>query len=124
MPCRNSIRAVIACSLSALFVAGCASFSSTNKSETSYQSPVRLAQFKIERDRGSGDKVLMVLALSGGGSRAAYLSAMTMLRMEKVFAGEELYLSTQEQMRVQDAAQVTVRDGRTSLVRVGRHPPK
>jgi NTE family protein len=92
LPCRNSIRTIIAYSLSALFVAGCASFSSTNKSETSYQSPVRLAQFKIERDRGSSDNVLMVLALSGGGSRAAYLSAMTMLRMEKVFAGEGIDL--------------------------------
>ncbi len=90
LSCRNSFRTIVACAVTALFLAGCANYSSTNKGETPDQSPVRLAQFKIEGE--SRDKVLMVLALSGGGSRAAYFSAMTMLQMEKVFSPEGINL--------------------------------
>ncbi|MGP8199077.1 MAG: patatin-like phospholipase family protein, partial [Limisphaerales bacterium] len=41
------------------------------------------ATFEIQQPRGEKD-VLVVLCLSGGGSRAAWFSAATMLRLEKV----------------------------------------
>lgn len=45
------------------------------------------ASFLVKPDRGKKD-MLMILAFSGGGSRAAYWSASTMLRLEQVFNGK------------------------------------
>jgi len=57
-----------------LFVQGCSSFSHTNKRLG--QEPLQTkATFKITQDRGeTQQKVLFILSLSGGGSRAAYFS--------------------------------------------------
>ncbi len=52
------------------------------------------ASFIVKPDRGD-PKMLMVLALSGGGSRAAYWSASVMLRLEQVFKDEQLNLLQQ-----------------------------
>ena len=51
------------------------------------------ASFTLAQDRGqwadkSGGKTLFVLALSGGGSRAAYWSAAAMLRLKTLFADQ------------------------------------
>ena len=47
------------------------------------------ATFEIQQPRGEKD-VLVILCLSGGGSRAAWFSAATMLRLEKVVDGINL----------------------------------
>jgi len=52
---------------------------------------VKRASFHVKVDRGD-DKTLFILALSGGGSRAAYFSSMTMLRLQEVFAEQGLDL--------------------------------
>lgn len=68
-------------------LAGCASFSHTNTPLRSDAERGSRATFQIEADRGNHN-VLVILALSGGGSRAAYFSAATMLRLQEVFADE------------------------------------
>lgn len=50
------------------------------------------ASFNIEPDRGSHQKTLVFLALSGGGSRAAYWSGSVMLALEKVYQDDNLNL--------------------------------
>jgi hypothetical protein len=72
---------------------GCSSFSHTNRplepaAAASSPAPTR-ATFAIGGERGN-PRVLMFLALSGGGSRAAYLSAATMLRLQTMFADVDL----------------------------------
>lgn len=71
---------------------GCAYYSHTNKPLTpkaeKERTPVR-ATFDIKDPRGN-EKVLVLLSVSGGGSRAAYLGASVMLAMEKVFADVSL----------------------------------
>jgi predicted acylesterase/phospholipase RssA len=47
------------------------------------------ASFAIDGERGN-PKVLMFLALSGGGSRAAYLSAATMLKLQTLYPEVDL----------------------------------
>ena len=89
LSCRNSFRAIAACAVTALL-------------------PLPAAQISVRRTKSRpltghrsgwpssnsspGNEVLMVLALSGGGSRAAYFSAMTMLQMEEVFSPEGINL--------------------------------
>lgn len=73
--------------------AGCSSFSHTNRplapaAAASSPAPTR-ATFTVGGERGN-PRVLMFLALSGGGSRAAYLSAATMLRLQTMFADVDL----------------------------------
>ncbi|NOZ53113.1 MAG: patatin-like phospholipase family protein [Gammaproteobacteria bacterium] len=66
-----------------IFITGCSTFAYTNKEIDAKQPrlPDNRAQFAIERDRGK-DGSLFVLALSGGGSRAAYFSAEVMLALQ------------------------------------------
>lgn len=79
-----------------LFTAGgCASFSHTNiELKRSYEQTKlkeTKATFCVTNDRGKYKddevkKALVILSLSGGGSRAAYWSASVMLALEKVFS--------------------------------------
>jgi predicted acylesterase/phospholipase RssA len=64
---------------------GCKSlYSSANRPlQTGHVAPDCRATFEIKQPRGEKD-VLMVLCLSGGGSRASWFSAATMLRLERV----------------------------------------
>ncbi|MCP3900080.1 MAG: patatin-like phospholipase family protein, partial [Desulfobacteraceae bacterium] len=73
-----------------LFMQGCSAFSHTNK--MLQQEVVQTkATFKIAQDRGeTQQKVLVILSLSGGGSRAAYWSASIMLAMQDVFEEVDL----------------------------------
>lgn len=81
----------IACGL----LAGCAAFSHTNlplpnPPATGRPAPATSrANFDVDGARGN-PKVLMFLALSGGGSRAAYLSAATMLRLQTLYPDVDL----------------------------------
>ena len=73
--------------------AGCSSFSHTNRplaptAAASAPAPTR-ATFNVSGERGN-PRVLMFLALSGGGSRAAYLSAATMLQLQTLFPDVDL----------------------------------
>ena len=76
-----------------LFVNGCTFFpywySHTNieKKETAIETK---ASFHVIHDRGSHENTLVILVLSGGGSRAAYWSASIMLALEKVFENQNL----------------------------------
>lgn len=56
---------------------------------------VRLATFNVNNTRGgkAPNKVLVLLALSGGGSRAAYFSEQSMFKLEKVLAPDYDVLS-------------------------------
>lgn len=80
--------------------AGCTSFSHTNRPlapdapasspgfAPATAAPTR-ATFHVGGERGN-PRVLMFLALSGGGSRAAYLSAATMLRLQALYPEVDL----------------------------------
>jgi predicted acylesterase/phospholipase RssA len=74
------------------FVQGCASFSYTNKKP--FQAGVATkATYDVVEDRGSiKQKALVILSLSGGGSRAAYWSGSIMLGLEDVFKDEGINL--------------------------------
>jgi len=64
---------------------GCTPFYvATNKKAEQYPQKTK-ASFIVEKDRGTKEKTLVVLSLSGGGSRAAYFSAEVMLALEEVF---------------------------------------
>lgn len=70
---------------------GCTSFSHTNqplRAGAAPPPPTR-ASFQLDGQRGN-PKVLMFLALSGGGSRAAYLSAATMLKLQTLYPDVDL----------------------------------
>lgn len=69
---------------------GCSSYSHTNKplAGDTPPAPTR-ATFAVDGQRGN-PRVLMFLALSGGGSRAAYFSAATMLRLQSLYPGVDL----------------------------------
>ncbi len=68
-----------------IFATGCSTFAYDNKEIPATQptSADNRAQFNIERDRGN-DGTLFILALSGGGSRAAYFSAQVMLALQNL----------------------------------------
>lgn len=77
---------------------GCTSFSHTNKPlppEPPLQTasvpaaPSTRATFAVGGERGN-PRVLMFLALSGGGSRAAYLSASAMLKLQTLYREVDL----------------------------------
>ena len=77
----------------AVALCGCSSFSHTNVALKQEDAPrATKASFTIQQDRGKKEKVLFILSLSGGGSRAAYFSAATMLALEKVFEHEDINL--------------------------------
>lgn len=71
-------------------IAGCTSYSHTNVplSAKPASNDAR-ATLDVRAERGN-PRVLMFLALSGGGSRAAYLSAATMLKLQTVFPDADL----------------------------------
>ncbi|HEU0306629.1 MAG TPA: patatin-like phospholipase family protein, partial [Lysobacter sp.] len=86
----------------AVLLAGCGALSHTNipledDRRTSAPPPIGLrpdgqpvrATFKVDGARGN-PRVLFFLALSGGGSRAAYLSAATMLRLQSLYEDVDL----------------------------------
>lgn len=73
---------------------GCTTFSHTNqplppRPAASEPAPATRASFQLDGARGN-PKVLMFLALSGGGSRAAYLSAAAMLRLQTLYPEVDL----------------------------------
>ena len=74
-----------------LTASGCKSlYSSANRPlREGREAPDCRATFEIQQPRGEKD-VLVVLCLSGGGSRAAWFSAATMLRLEQVVDGINL----------------------------------
>jgi len=78
---------LFALTILAIFLSACSSFSATNVKGTpaDRQQPTR-ATFDVSPQRGHPD-TLFILALSGGGSRAAYLSTSVMFRLEQVFDG-------------------------------------
>ncbi|MCK5003418.1 MAG: patatin-like phospholipase family protein [Gammaproteobacteria bacterium] len=76
--------------LIAVIHTGCSTFAATNEPLSNNPSSFKKAQFKIEQDRGNKQKSLVILALSGGGSRAAVLSSSVMLELEKVFSDDGL----------------------------------
>jgi predicted acylesterase/phospholipase RssA len=59
-------------------------YSHTNTRLAGKSEPVSRATLHVTSERGRDD-ALVVLAFSGGGSRAAYWSASTMLQLQKVF---------------------------------------
>jgi predicted acylesterase/phospholipase RssA len=67
-------------------ISACSSFSATNvKGEAADSAAPTKATFKVSpEDRGRGD-TLVILSLSGGGSRAAYFSTSVMFQLGKVF---------------------------------------
>lgn len=76
--------------MATILVAGCSSFAYRNKKlEATNPPPTTRATFAIDGKRGN-PKVLMFLALSGGGSRAAYLSGAAMLKLQHVFPDLDL----------------------------------
>jgi len=73
------------------YITGCASGAYTNVKKDNIAPPQETrASFSINRDRGSHERTLAILALSGGGSRAAYWSAAVMLALEEVYRDEGL----------------------------------
>ncbi len=81
---------------SMVFLTGCGTFASidvaTNKRATTAQDDNLKTSFDVKIDRGSHKRTLVLLALSGGGSRAAYWSGSVMLALEKVYQDENLNL--------------------------------
>ncbi len=75
--------------LLAILLSGCTSFAYTNKRIAAGEVYSGRASFEIKEDRGNKN-VLMLLALSGGGSRAAYFSGSVMLRLQDVFEDIDL----------------------------------
>lgn len=75
---------------SIIAIAGCSSFAYYNNRDAGQPSPPESrATFNIRDDRGEKE-VLVLLALSGGGSRAAYFSGAVMLRLQQVFPDLDL----------------------------------
>lgn len=70
------------------FLTGCGLSAYHNRALTPDSPPVK-ASFEAVQPRGRED-VLVALALSGGGSRAAYFSAAVMLRLQEVFPDLDL----------------------------------
>jgi len=80
----KSVLIVIAASIA---ISGCSSFAYYNKPQA--DPSANRATFNIRDDRGEKD-VLVLLALSGGGSRAAYFSGAVMLQLQQVFTDLDL----------------------------------
>lgn len=82
---------VVSIGVTAAILSGCSTFAAFNRelAEPAVPAPPARATFAVDGARGN-PRVLMFLALSGGGSRAAYLSGATMLRLQNVFADVDL----------------------------------
>ncbi len=71
--------------LIALLISGCASYASTNTVwQAATAQPAKVSFTITPRPGKQQEKVLVLLALSGGGSRAAYFSARTMLALSEL----------------------------------------
>jgi predicted acylesterase/phospholipase RssA len=79
----------LALCLGAVALGGCSTFASRNEALGDAPLPDTRASFVLTHDRGEKD-VLVLLALSGGGSRAAYFSGSVMLRLQQVFQDIDL----------------------------------
>lgn len=66
-------------------LSSCSMYSHTNVEITTEGPTTSKAAYDIHQPRGQSEKTLVILALSGGGSRAAYWSSNVMLALEKVF---------------------------------------
>lgn len=92
--CLRAVASRLLAASSALLLAACTTlFTHTNHAlpaspAASAPAPSR-ASFAIDGARGN-PKVLMFLALSGGGSRAAYLSAAAMLKLQTLYPDVDL----------------------------------
>jgi predicted acylesterase/phospholipase RssA len=79
-----------------LLLPGCGIFAemnaATNEPAYAAKDTDLKASFDIQADRGNHEKTLVLLALSGGGSRAAYWSGSVMLALEKVYQEDNLNL--------------------------------
>lgn len=84
-PAARAARACLAW-LALALLSGCASYAYTNSKLNELARPVgQKASFSIQpRSTKTNDKVLVLLAFSGGGSRAGYLSARTLLALRSV----------------------------------------
>ncbi len=78
-----NIQNIIICVMT-VTLAACSSFSHTNIKQEQDEPVQSRATFDVTTERGHDD-ALVILALSGGGSRAAYWSASIMLRLQTVF---------------------------------------
>ncbi|MCK5374293.1 MAG: patatin-like phospholipase family protein [Alphaproteobacteria bacterium] len=74
--------------LGLILLSGCSWYSHTNIKGTTRDEVAKKASLKISQPRGKSEKTLFILALSGGGSRAAYWSGNVMLALEKVFEAQ------------------------------------
>lgn len=70
-------------------IAGCSGFAYYNRRPELSSPSGNRATFDIRDDRGEKE-VLVLLALSGGGSRAAYFAGAVMLRLQQVFPDLDL----------------------------------
>ncbi len=68
---------------------GCTLMSHSNRELKIEPPPPSRASLEIDGERGN-DRTLVFLALSGGGSRAAYFSARVMLRLQELFPDVDL----------------------------------
>jgi predicted acylesterase/phospholipase RssA len=69
---------------------GCSTLNSyTNGPLPAHEPPAGRASLAVTAERGN-PRVLVALALSGGGSRAAYFSAAVMLKLQKIFPERDL----------------------------------
>ncbi len=72
-----------------VWLSGCAWGAYSNKKSDESIKPISRASFNIEQDRGD-DLALVILSLSGGGSRAAILAAKVMLKLQQVYKDIDL----------------------------------
>jgi predicted acylesterase/phospholipase RssA len=70
-------------------LSACTSFSHTNIKQTKRTLITTKATFDVKPTRGRND-TLVILAFSGGGSRAAYWAASVMFKLQQVFAAENI----------------------------------
>ncbi len=87
------LKFITICSV-AICVNGCGAFSQFSHTNIKLVEPIvkSKASFTVSKDRGNNQKTLVILSLSGGGSRAAYFSASIMLALENVFKQDKLNL--------------------------------
>ncbi len=88
MTIRRALPAVVV----TVLVSACTSFSHTNTKQPDSTPETTRATFAVTADKRGDPDTLMILSLSGGGSRAAYLSASVMLGLEEVFAQDGINL--------------------------------
>ncbi len=86
----KTLRVILFFSASIFLFNGCALWSYNNKElKAKHPSSLERATFEITEPRGN-EKVLVLLALSGGGSRAAYFSTSVMFRLQDFFHNIDL----------------------------------